>query len=209
MSQRPVDLYAKVFYSFPTLKYALGIAIAMVASTVALFLTNEDGFSGPVKWSVLAFVVYALALPGYAAFSKSLIDRNSQVLILASTTLLVVALSLGLFGYAFGWPKELAALLGLKEISGIKLDAEKVNLIALTFGAVSVLLSVVGTAVTYYFAKRSDKEIRRLRFRLGDDGKDFQISVPFEEQTLSEDEVREIISKLRKLEAQNGNAAKG
>ena len=208
MSQRPLDIYAKLFESLPTVKYALGVAIALVTSVVALFFQSNDGGVGIVKWMLALFAVYALALPSYLAFSRSTLLLPARVVILALTGFLIVTLALGLFAYAFGWPQNLAKLFGLKHLSGVNFDSEKFNLIALTFGVVSVALSLVGVLSAFYFASKSDPEIRRLRFQLKSDlGHDFQISVPLDETKLSEEELHSILSKLRTAEHANGNGA--
>jgi hypothetical protein len=112
MELGPFDVYKKALAAVPSLKYALGVAGIVAAAMIAYNLSNNDPRKAVLGFIFVLAGMYLLLI--FASIGKvGDIVRGPVIAIVWAVTIFFIAcLVLTLTAYTFGWPAEVAKLVG-------------------------------------------------------------------------------------------------
>lgn len=112
MELSPFDVYKKAVVAVPSLKYALGVAGVVAAAMIAYNLSSNDPRKAILGFIFVLAGMYLLLI--FASIGKvGEIVRGPVIAIVWAVTIFFIAcLVLTLTAYTFGWPAEVAKLVG-------------------------------------------------------------------------------------------------
>jgi len=112
MELSPFGVYKKAVVAVPSLKYALGVAGVVAAAMIAYNLSSNDPRKAIIGFIFVLAGMYLLLIFASVGKAGEILRGPVIAMVWAVTVFFITCLVLTLSAYTFGWPAEVAKIVG-------------------------------------------------------------------------------------------------